>query len=185
MKKILFSVVILLSGIIKAQSTFNPDTVCYQTLGSTYQIDPIIGVTFQWTISAPGILIAGQGTNAIQVNWSNAAPGLIPNGITVTAIGQNCPVVPVDLDIFIYQPIVVINALGPFCTGDACALLTANILNGQFSGIGVSNNQFCPNISGNGVFPINYTVNSFGCLANAVINVTVNNSIILGLIEHN
>ena len=176
---------ILISAIVKAQSFVNPDTVCYQTAGSIYQIDPILGVTFQWTVASPGILVSGQGTNIIQVNWSNAAPGLIANGITVTAIGQSCPVTPVDLDVFIYQPIVTITAIGPFCTGDPCVSLTASILNGQFTGIGVLNGQFCPNISGNGTFQVNYTVNSFGCPATAVVNVTVNDSVNLGPIEHN
>lgn len=185
MKKLLFSVMILLSGFVQAQSFINPDTVCYQTAGSTYEIAPILGVTFQWTVASPGILVSGQGTNAIQVNWSNAAPGLIPNGITVTAIGQSCPVTPVDLDVFIYQPIVVINAIGPFCTGDPCVSLLASIPNGQFTGIGVLNGQFCPNISGNGTFQVNYSVNSAGCPATAVLNITVNDSVNLGLIEHN
>lgn len=185
MKKLLFLFFIVLSGILKSQSTVNPDTVCYQTPGSIYQIDPIAGVVFQWTVAAPGILISGQGTNIIQVDWSNAAPGLIPNGISVTALGQSCPVNLVDLDVFIYQPIVVLNLLGPFCTGDPCANLTASIPGGVFNGIGVVNNQFCPNISGVGNFQINYQVNSFGCPASATVNVVVNNSINLGLIEHN
>ena len=185
MKKLLFILLLIVSSILKSQSTVNPDTVCYQTPGSVYQIDPIAGVVFQWTVTAPGILVSGQGTNAIVVNWSNAAPGLINTGISVTAVGQNCPVIPVELDVFIYQPIVNINLLGPFCTGDPCAQLTASIPNGLFSGIGVVNNQFCPNASGDGTFQISYLVDSFGCPASATINVVVNNSINLGLIEHN
>jgi hypothetical protein len=184
MKKLLFSVMILLSGFVHAQSFVNPDTVCYQTAGSIYEIDPILGINFQWTVLAPGILVSGQGTNTIQVDWSNASPGLILNGITVTAIGQTCPVIPVNLNVFIYQPIVTIGAIGPFCSGDACVSLTASIPNGQFTGTGVLNNQFCPNISGNGTFPISYSVNSAGCTATTVINVTVKESVKLGLIEH-
>lgn len=185
MKKLLFLLLILASSIAKSQSTVNPDTVCYQTPGSIYEIDPIPGVVFQWTVNAPGILVAGQGTNVIQVNWTNAAPGLIPNAISVTAIGQNCPVIPVDLDVFIYQPVVTIDLIGPFCTGDPCADLTASIPNGQFNGIGVVNGEFCPNVSGVGNFQITYLVDSFGCPATATINVVVNNSISLGLIQHN
>lgn len=185
MKKLLLLFLIVLSGILKSQSTVNPDTVCYQTPGSIYQIDPIPGAVFQWTVAAPGILLSGQGTNIIQVNWSNAAPGLIPNAITVTSTNQSCPVDPVELDVFIYQPIVTVDLIGPFCTGDPCANLIPSIPNGQFSGIGVVNNQFCPNISGVGTFQLNYQVNSFGCPASTTINVVVNNSINLGLIEHN
>jgi hypothetical protein len=185
MKKLLFILLLVVSSVLKSQSTVNPDTVCYQTPGSTYQIDPIAGVVFQWTVSAPGILVSGQGTNSIVVNWSNAAPGLINTGISVTAVGQNCPVIPVDLDVFIYQPIVNITAIGPFCTGDPCAQLTASIPNGLFGGVGVVNNQFCPNVSGDGTFQVSYLVDSFGCLATATVNIVVNNSINLGLIEHN
>lgn len=185
MKKLLLLSLIVLSGILKSQSTVNPDTVCYQTPGSIYQIDPIAGAVFQWTVAAPGVLISGQGTNIIQVDWSNAALGLINTGITVTALGQSCPVDPVELDVFIYQPIVTVNLIGPFCTGDPCAQLTPSIPGGVFNGVGVVNGEFCPNISGVGTFQINYAVTSFGCPASTTINVVVNNSINLGLIEHN
>ncbi len=184
MKKLLLLFVII-SGVLKSQSTVNPDTVCYQTPGSIYQIDNIPGVTFQWTVLAPGIIVGGQGTNILQVNWSNAAPGLINDAIMVTALGQNCPVEPVYLDVFIYQPTVVIDLIGPFCTGDPCVNLTASVPGGIFNGVGVLNGQFCPNISGNGNFVINYNALSNGCPVFGTINVVVNESIILGPIEHN
>jgi hypothetical protein len=185
MKKLLLILLVLLSDLVTGQSIVNPDTVCYQTPGSVYEIDNIPGVTFQWTVAAPGVLISGQGTNTIQVNWSNANPGLIPNGIVVTALGQNCPVQPVNLDVFIYQPIVVIDPVGPFCTGDPCIDLVASIPGGVFSGIGVLNSQFCPNISGDGTFNVNYNATINGCPVSGTVTVIVNDSIILGPIEHN
>ncbi len=79
MKKLLFSLMIMLSGIAFSQSTINPDTVCINTPGSTYSVPPLgAGFTYTWTISAPGVITAGQGTDNIVVDWSAAGPGLIP-----------------------------------------------------------------------------------------------------------
>jgi len=71
MKKVLFILMTMISSISLSQlSTVNPDTVCYQSTAlSTYTIPSVGSGTYTWTVAAPGVITAGQGTNSISVNW--------------------------------------------------------------------------------------------------------------------
>jgi hypothetical protein len=184
MKNILTFLLLLTCTLGFSQSTINPDTVCINTMGSTYEVSNIVGATFTWTVQAPGILVSGQTTNAIVVDWSLAPAGIIPNGITVTIAGQACPVTPVTLNVFIYQPVASITALGPFCAGDPCVNLVASPIGGTFTGSGVVGSTFCPNTAGTGSIPVTYSVIDNGCPVTTTVNVTVNPSFIVGPIQH-
>lgn len=184
MKNILTFLLLFISTLGFSQSIINPDTVCINTMGSTYEVTNIVGATFTWTVQAPGILVSGQNTNAIVVDWSLAPAGIIPNGISVTIAGQACPVTPVNLNVFIYQPVANITALGPFCSGDACANLVASPIGGTFTGSGVAGSTFCPTTSGAGIIPVTYSVIDRGCPVTTTINITVNPSFIVGPIQH-
>jgi len=168
-------------------TTTNPDTVCYQTSGSIYQVPSLgAGYTYTWTVAAPGVITSGQGTNQIGVNWSAASPGLITNGISVVASGPgNCPSNTVTLNVFIYNVIPTITAIGPFCQGAACVNLTATPAGGTFSGPGVSNGQFCPTVAGPGTHTITYTYTANGCTFTTTTTVTVNSTPVLSPIQHN
>ena len=54
MKKLLLILSVLMSTIVFGQSTTNPDTVCYQTAGSTYTV-PSLGAGYTYTWSGPGV----------------------------------------------------------------------------------------------------------------------------------
>jgi hypothetical protein len=88
MKKLILLMLMGLPMLAAAQSTVTPDTVCYQTNGSTYSVTSDPGVTYNWSVAAPGVITSGQGTSSIGVNWSSANPGLIPNAVTVTVTNQ-------------------------------------------------------------------------------------------------
>jgi len=186
MKKLIF-LFLLFPLLASAQlTTINPDTVCYQTPGSTYQVPGTPGYTYNWVVTAPGVITSGIGTNAIGVNWSAAGPGLIVNAVTVTATNAaGCISTPITLNVFILQIIPTITAIGPFCAGSACVTLTGTPAGGVFSGTGVVGNQFCSTTSGTGTFPITYTVTSNGCTFTATTNVTVNPIPVLSPIQHN
>jgi hypothetical protein len=165
-------------------TTDNPDTVCYQTPGSIYQVDNTPGYTYNWVVSTPGIITGGQGTNQIGVDWSNAAPGLIVGGVSVQAELNGC-LDEIDLDVFIYNVIPVIDSQGPFCIGEACVTLTANPLGGTFSGPGVTGNQFCPVDAGIGNHTITYEVTVNGCTFTTTEVFVVNPGPVLTPIQHN
>ena len=70
MKKLLILALSLVSLIGYSQSTVNPDTVCYQTTGSTYTVPSLgAGYTYTWTVTSPGTITSGQTTNSIVVDW--------------------------------------------------------------------------------------------------------------------
>lgn len=187
MKKILLLLMLLFPILGFSQfTTLTPDTVCYQTGGSIYNVPNTPGLSYTWVVSAPAILNSGQLTNQISVDWSNAAPGLIPNGISVTATDINgCQSLPVSLNIFIYNEIININPVSDMCETSPCVNLTATPLGGVWSGTGVSGSQFCPQVSGDGQFNITYTVTNAGCTFTDVITINVIPQPILGPINHN
>ena len=193
MKRILLALMTMISTISLSQlTTTNPDTVCYQSTAlSTYTIPSVGSGTYTWTVTAPGVITAGQGTNSISVNWSAAAPGLIPNGVSVTYSSPppaNCPATPVNLNVLIYQVIPTITALGPFCESDPCVNLVGAPAGGTWSGTGVVGNQFCPDNVTNGTnatSTVTYTVGSAGCTFTTSVVVPVYGTPTLSPIQHN
>jgi hypothetical protein len=191
MKKILFILMMMISGISLSQlSTTNPDTVCYQsTTLSTYTVPSVGSGTYTWTVTSPGVITAGQGTNSISVDWSTASPGLITNGVSVTfTSAAGCPAAPVNLNVLIYQVIPTISALGPFCESDPCVTLVGTPAGGTWSGLGVSGNQFCPDNVANGTnatSTVTYTVGSAGCTFSTSVVVPVFGTPTLQPIQHN
>ena len=193
MKRILLTLMTMISTISLSQlTTTNPDTVCYQSTAlSTYTIPSVGSGTYTWTVTAPGVITAGQGTNSISVNWSAAAPGLIPNGVSVTYSSPppaNCPATPVNLNVLIYQVIPTITALGPFCESDPCVNLVGTPVGGTWSGVGVVGNQFCPDKVTNGTnatSTVTYTVGSAGCTFTTSVVVPVYGTPTLSPIQHN
>jgi hypothetical protein len=193
MKRILLILTTMISTISLSQlSTVNPDTVCYQSTAlSTYTIPSVGSGTYTWTVTSPGVITTGQGTNSISVNWSAAAPGLIPNGVSVTYSSPppaNCPATPVNLNVLIYQVIPTITALGPFCESDPCVNLVGTPVGGTWSGTGVVGNQFCPDNVTNGTnatSTVTYTVGSAGCTFTTSVVVPVYGTPTLSPIQHN
>lgn len=187
MKQLLASLILLCGFTAYTQlTTINPDTVCYQTPGSIYQVPNTAGYTYTWTVAAPGVITSGQGTNQIGVDWSSAAPGLIPGAVSVFAgNGSGCDSPPSTLDVFILQILPSISGLGPFCITDPCVPVIATPAGGSLTGTGVLNNQFCPTSAGTGAWTLTYTVTQAGCVFIATTSVTVNPTPTLSPITHN
>ena len=188
MKNLIVSILLLFPILSFGQlTTINPDTVCYQTNGSIYQVTSLgSGYTYNWTVAAPGVITSGAGTNQIGVNWSAATPGLITNGVTVTASNvSGCTSSPVNLNVFILQVIPTITPIGPLCVNAGCVTLAGTPLGGTFSGPGVVGNQFCPTTAGVGTHTITYTITQNGCTFTTTTTVTVNPLPVLSPISHN
>lgn len=188
MKKLITFLFLTFSFLTLGQTpTANPDTVCYQTSGSIYTVPSLgVGYTYVWTVASPGVLVSGQGTNTINVNWSSANPGLIPNAITVYATtSSGCQSTPITLNVFILQVIPTITPLGPFCETEPCVNLTGTPIGGTFSGSGVVGNQFCPDQAVVGPNTITYTITQGGCTFSTTTSIFVNAQPILSPIQHN
>jgi hypothetical protein len=188
MKKIILTLLALIPLLVFSQlTTYNPDSVCYQTSGSIYEIPSLgAGYTYAWTIASPGIIINGQGTDSINVDWSTASPGLIPNAVSVIATNTTtgCQSEPVTLNVLIYQVTPTITPIGPFCPGSPCVTLVGTPLNGVWSGNGVTAGQFCPTLAPSGNHTITYTITSNGCTFFTTSLVTINTTPVLLPISH-
>jgi len=165
-------------------TTINPDTVCYQTGGSIYEVQNTVGLTYIWNTTTSGIITGGQGTNQITVDWSTSNPGLIVGGVQVQAsnnIGCLSPVV--TLDVFIYDVNPTLTLLPNMCEGGSCVPLNGIPAGGVWSGNGVILNEFCPINSGQ--FNLTYTYSNAGCTFVSVMLVDVLPQPMLLPIEHN
>lgn len=163
MKHLTLFLMALLPAVAMSQSTINPDTVCYGSSGSTYSITSDPGVTYAWTVAAPGTITSGQGTNSIVVSWANAAPGLINNGVTVTVTNGNGCDTSTTINVFILQILPTFTAQAS-CVDAGCIALTGTPAGGVFTGPGVTGQyQFCPSIAGVGSHTLTYAYTFAGC----------------------
>ncbi|OON66039.1 hypothetical protein B0919_22645 [Hymenobacter sp. CRA2] len=68
-------------AVLGDESVYQNDT------NKTYRLDAVTGATYNWSVPAGSTITAGQGTNAIQVNWGTSAGG----NVTVTTAVSGCP----------------------------------------------------------------------------------------------
>ena len=172
------SLFILLAA--KAQT----DTVCYQSNSANYQVANVPGNTYTWSVAAPGVIASGQGTNQITVNWGTANPGLITGAVSVFATNaEGCPGPPVTLDVFVFNVVPTVSPL-TLCINAPCTTMSGSPVGGTWSGVGVSNDQFCPNIAGVGTSTVTYTYTEAGCTFTATQTMTVNPLPTVSPIQH-
>ena len=78
----------LIGGQLFAQSTTNPDSVCFGSTAESYWITNNPNSTYQWSvdIATGGVITSGQGTNSIVIDWSATAIGLHTAAITLVEI---------------------------------------------------------------------------------------------------
>jgi hypothetical protein len=182
MKKVFIFLFALLSfSALRAQDV---DTVCYRANNSTYQIVNTPGYTYTWNVASPGIITSGQGTNQITVNWGSANPGLIPNAVSVfPTSAEGCVGPPVLLDVFVLNIVPVVTPV-TLCADANCVTLNATPVGGVWSGVGVTGNQFCPNLVTPGTSTLTYTYTFAGCTFTATGTATVNPLPIISPIQH-
>ena len=150
--------------------TYN-DTICFNSSNEVYSVPQQFGFTYQW--SSVGGIINGQGTNSVNVDWTNINAGFIPNGIQVTGFDfNNCPSLPLSVDLTVFNVLPVIDPVGPFCSYDEFITLQATPINGVFSGNGVMGNDFYPgNAIGDNT--ITYTYTQSNCSFNTTSQIVV------------
>lgn len=186
MKNFLFILLFLPTVCLSQLTTFNPDTVCFQSNGSIYSVNNVVGLNYVWSITSPGVITSGQGSSQITVNWSSANPGLISNAVSVYATNANgCQSQVIYLDVLIYQIVVNATSINPLCETSPCVGLIGNPAGGIWSGVGISGSQFCPSTSGPGQFNLTYTISSGGCIFTDIIVANVSQQPLLLPIQHN
>ena len=154
--------VILTDPPIVSTPTINyNDTICFGSNNEVYSVNPINGYTYDW--QTIGSINSGQGTNSINVDWSQQPSGTITNAIIVTPTSDiGCVGIPSTIDLFVYNQDLVIEPIGPFCSYDDCVTLSATPAGGVFDIGGLNVIQFCPNIMSQNTNVL-YTYNQSGC----------------------
>lgn len=148
------------------------DTACFQSISELYTVPLQQGYTYQWT--SAGSISSGQGSNTVDVDWTNAGPGYITNAVQVVGYNANgCPSLPLTANITIYNVIPTIQQIGPFCSYDNSTTLQGTPLGGIFAGAGVVGSTFTP-LDAIGTNSITYTYNQSGCSFDTSTTITVN-----------
>ena len=147
------------------------DTICYHSSNEIYSVPQQPGFTYQW--SSIGNIWNGQGTDSINVDWSMIGTGFIPSGVQVVGYDfNNCPSLPVSVDLTMFNVLPIITPVGPFCSYDEFSTLQATPIGGVFSGNGMMGNDFYPS-NGIGVDTITYTYTQSNCVFDTTTTITV------------
>jgi gliding motility-associated-like protein len=147
------------------------DTMCMGETAATYSVPAQPGYTYTWT--SLGVIVSGQGTNTITVDWSALNAGLVSGAVQVVAANQfGCLSTPIVRDVYILNIVPVIDAIGPFCVYDADAALSATPQAGVFAGLGVTGNMFDP-AAAVGTNTISYTYTQSNCTFTSFTTITV------------
>jgi len=151
--------------------TYN-DTVCFGSPSEIYSVPNQLGYSYLW--STVGNITNGQGTNTIDIDWSSTTAGFIPGAVQVTGYNiNNCPSLPVSIDLNVFNVVPVIDPLGPFCSNDEFTVINATPIGGIFTGTGVMGNEFYPAFADTLNNNVVYTYTQSGCVFDDTINVVV------------
>jgi PKD repeat protein len=130
--------------------TDSPITLTAADGGGTWSGDGVVGDTFDPTS-------AGEGDHIVTYTIAGSCGDTDQTTIHVDAM-----------------PDASINAVGPFCAGDAAVTLTATTAGGSWTGNGVTGDQFDPAAAGIGSHVITYEVDNGVCTATDQITIDVN-----------
>jgi len=159
-----------------AASIQGPGGICQGTSQSTYTtLGAANATSYLWgIIPTTAGTVAGTGTS-VTVTWDAFFTGLA----TITVQGVNtCGNGPIMTKAVTVTPTPNVT-LAPFaniCTNDTLLLTGGLPAGGTYSGTGVVDSLFIPNVSGPGTFTITYTYSVAGCSASATQPITVNQS---------
>jgi gliding motility-associated-like protein len=148
------------------------DTICYQSNNEIYSVPQQVGYSYLW--SSVGDISNGQGTSMVEIDWSSVGSGFVPGGVQVTGYDvNNCPSLPISIDLNIFNVLPVITPVGPFCSNEEFTTLTATPPDGIFSGPGVSGNEFYPTNADTLDNIITYTYIQSNCVFDTTLNIIV------------
>lgn len=119
LSKILLLILFSMSSLgLWAQSTINPDHACINST-EDYWVTNTPGSTYNWILSSGGTITTGQGTSAIEINWTTVGG---PYTLTVTETFTSttgCDGLPVTLNIIVdpLPALFNVTGTGAYCIG--------------------------------------------------------------------
>ena len=158
--------------------TINPitgsDTICYNSTNNLYDVTSVFpNLGYVWT-NTMGNITTGQGTNQINLDVDGVNGGNYSNTLSVIGVSQlGCESLPQTFTIFDLNILPVITNVGPFCEYDSCINLNANPSGGNFSGMNVLGDQYCPNDGFIGINEVTYEYFQSGCVFDTTTDVEV------------
>ncbi len=101
-----------------------PATLCQNSTGIEYSINPVSGATaYTWTVPTGATIVAGTGTNAITVDYSTTALSGVITVIPQNACGiGNSSTLTVTVNPMPVAPVIIANGPIEFCEGGSVVL---------------------------------------------------------------
>ena len=160
------------------QVVLNPitglDTICFNSTNNLYAVSsPFANLIYNWT-STIGSITTGQTTPQINLDVTGVGGSTYTDALSVIGVDvDGCFSPAQNFTVTVLDIIPQITQIGPFCSYDDCQLLTALPLGGQFTGPGVSTNQFCPQQGDIPISQVLYTYVQSGCTFTTTSDITV------------
>jgi gliding motility-associated-like protein len=146
------------------------DTICIGSNSEIFSVPLDNTYTYNWT--SIGNIVSGQTSNQVEIDFSNVISG--NTQISVIPFDQNgCQGTPIQFQSLVLEINPIITQIGPFCIYDDCQQLSAIPQGGQFSGIGVDIDEFCPQQTSQSLNQITYTYTLSGCQFSQTSNILV------------
>ncbi len=173
------------SSVQEADCDLDAYLVCTSNLAEIYKVDPDPQIlSYQWSVPAGAIIVQGQGSTQITINWASASPGL--DQVCVYAINDCGESSTVCTPVYIKTVTPSIEVSSPICEGLNINFAGSGGILYQWSGPNnFTSNLNYPiiqnaNIVNNGLYQVTVT-NENGCTASTSINIVVHTNPIIDL----
>ncbi len=153
------------------------NTVCTSETMDMFSVDPDPFVTsYVWTVPPGAVIVSGQGTSVIKVDWTNAAPGTNQVCVhSINACGESANVCRI---VYIRDVTATASFVPPACAGGNLQLLAGGGMNYQWSGPdGFAANTDAPviyntSVANSGTYSVTVT-DEYGCSDVASVSITI------------
>jgi hypothetical protein len=173
---------------LNAPANCAPLSICSNDPIRAFSVTPDpLNESYNWTVPAGAVIVSGQGTPEISVDWGSVAPGSYQ--VCVTAVNVCGESDPVCQDVGVLAAPMPTATANPVCEGDIIQLFATGGIEYAWSGpngfTSFSANPIVLNANAalhNGTYTVTVT-NSAGCEETASVGVTVGTPPTLSLVE--
>ena len=170
--------------VLNVPSNCDPIDICRSSVAEVFSVTPDpANISYTWTVPAGAIIVSGQGTPEIRVNWTGVTPGTYQ--VCVVAVNNCNESAQTCIDVDVIQPTAQASVVLPICKDRTISLLATGGVSYSWTGpSGFTSSSANPTILNanaaihNGTYTVVVT-DASGCQATATVNVTVEDNPVL------
>jgi hypothetical protein len=163
---------------LNAPTGCDPIDICRTSTAEVFSITPDpANISYTWTVPSGAVIVSGQGTPEIRVNWTGVVPGTYQ--VCVVAVNDCDESAQTCIDLDLVEVIAEATVINPVCKDNSINLLATGGVSYSWTGpSGFTSSDPNPTIlnanaaTHNGTYTVTVT-NAAGCSATATVSVTV------------